>query len=146
MVDQEKYDRLHGGLARIYNCSPRIIQYIRSSYYQKYKGEDLVKVKKEILNHCDKVLIETMRTYRQVKIEFASLVLRDIKGIKNAERHAIHLKTGVKHMVGFTDKIGFRKSLIDFLKHCSDAEFRAIINVKMTEEESNALPILATNL
>jgi len=133
MPTQEQYEKLHEDLGKKYRCSPRVIQYIRSSYYQKYKGMPYEEVKREMIDHCEKVLVEIMKTYRQVKIDFASLVLKDVQGLRHAGQRIEKLHSEMRHIVGSTDKVGLRRSIINTIRHCNELDLKDILETKMEE-------------
>lgn len=128
-IAQERYDELHKELGELYRCSPRVIQYIRSKFSQVYNN-DVEKYEVAIVEfrkHLEHDLVEVNKSWRAVKLDYIYLLSKPEQGLKKDNHRIDLLKDQLPHVLGFIDKVAFRKSCIGFLKRVSVDEFKAII-------------------
>ncbi len=113
---QDYYDNWYKEMGDKYYISPRIVKYIRCCYKDKYEGLDYDESRKKMLDERKEKLVEQMRTYRQVKIEVAYLVLREIEGLDHSQKIGKKLPKKMEMLYGFIDKVGYSHSIINYLE------------------------------
>ena len=91
-VLDKKFQNWYAELGAEYKISPRVLKYIRCVYKERYTGIfykiAIVKMRREKEMH----LVEQMRTYRQLKINYAALALKEVHGLRESQGIISHLE------------------------------------------------------